>query len=616
MKEKGFATLLILIIVLLVTISVSITVVYYYQNKEKKNLNPLNENQTENLFTNLPDKKQIEETSRDKVEILPEVDQESEAEVVIEEEIYRIYDTQTKFHARELLAEYYDDTEDIKFYKVGDVISGVFKGSKIISASYYSTAGPCKGSGCGSEIVVRGLLNGNDFTVLRKLGSTFRFVDSMEVNNWNFTDDNTIVIDSLERKDLEVSLSDKWSYLNSGTPNDKVFELFKDKDGNSIYTTKPKYSLSEPFYVDEEKIGSWNGRRTGEYNGVQGCIEEECLLYNGYYRFYPDGTFDTYAATINSDLKLNVAGEEYNLDPWTGDYFTTSRNGCNQNNANYLLVLDPSVVSKDDLKVVGNISDSDREIFYFKDSKHPYFDHFFQKYKTYYKEFSEYMFDDDYEVAENLNEFYESYPIVFFDDDFGRLIGATKKGFVPSFACEPIIYLYPEEKTHISLSVDKNTVKLLHTEPRHGQGWEVLAFPGGKILDIGTNIEHNYLFWEGVSNYVPIRKDGFVLKSNEVYKELPLILVKLGLNSSEVGDFMEAWLHKLVVSNYVYITFHATDEVNKYAPLEIDPKPNTVIRILMEYKPLDYPINVEDYVFPNVPNREGFTLIEWGGLEK
>ena len=49
-------------------------------------------------------------------------------------------------------------------------------------------------------------------------------------------------------------------------------------------------------------------------------------------------------------------------------------------------------------------------------------------------------------------------------------------------------------------------------------------------------------------------------------------------------------------------------------PLEVNPKPDTVIRVLMIYKPLNKKIKVKEQKIIT-PERKGFTLVEWGGTE-
>ncbi len=47
-------------------------------------------------------------------------------------------------------------------------------------------------------------------------------------------------------------------------------------------------------------------------------------------------------------------------------------------------------------------------------------------------------------------------------------------------------------------------------------------------------------------------------------------------------------------------------------PLEITPKPDTLIRINMAFKPLPIKIDVKEQVLP-VAERNGYTVVEWGG---
>ena len=49
-------------------------------------------------------------------------------------------------------------------------------------------------------------------------------------------------------------------------------------------------------------------------------------------------------------------------------------------------------------------------------------------------------------------------------------------------------------------------------------------------------------------------------------------------------------------------------------PLEINPKPETLIRVLMIYKKLDNKITIKEQELTKV-NRNGYTAVEWGGTE-
>jgi hypothetical protein len=48
------------------------------------------------------------------------------------------------------------------------------------------------------------------------------------------------------------------------------------------------------------------------------------------------------------------------------------------------------------------------------------------------------------------------------------------------------------------------------------------------------------------------------------------------------------------------------------APLTISPRPDTVIRVFMDYQVLAQPIKVKEQLI-KTPARRGFTVVEWGG---
>ena len=49
-------------------------------------------------------------------------------------------------------------------------------------------------------------------------------------------------------------------------------------------------------------------------------------------------------------------------------------------------------------------------------------------------------------------------------------------------------------------------------------------------------------------------------------------------------------------------------------PISINPKPDTIIRVLMIFKGLDNPIEVKEQKLIR-PDRTGFAAVEWGGTE-
>jgi len=176
---------------------------------------------------------------------------------------------------------------------------------------------------------------------------------------------------------------------------------------------------------------------------------------------------------------------------------------------------------------------------------------------------------------------------------------------------KPIIYLYPERTTDINISLE-NANYLTTTYPKYNNGWNFIVYPDGRIVDKNTNREYYGLYWEGNNHKAKIEKDGFVVKGEDTIDFLEDKLKILGLTDREADEFIIYWLPKLEHNEYNYIRFETIEEINNYMPLNINPKPDNIIRILMDYKPLDKKIKVEEQTL-TTPNRSGFVVVEWGG---
>jgi hypothetical protein len=181
----------------------------------------------------------------------------------------------------------------------------------------------------------------------------------------------------------------------------------------------------------------------------------------------------------------------------------------------------------------------------------------------------------------------------------------------PVLGGKPIIYLYPSEKTEVEVKVNLDG-KLTHTYPKYNDSWQVTAFPNGKVID-QNNKEYYSLYWEGMLNLNSKIEEGFVVKGSETINFLEESLTKLGLNRREANEFIIYWLPHLENNPYNLIHFATTDYIAK-AELDIKPKPETSIRLLMRYQPLNEKIKIKEQKLPTKPvKRRGFTIVEWGG---
>ena len=178
---------------------------------------------------------------------------------------------------------------------------------------------------------------------------------------------------------------------------------------------------------------------------------------------------------------------------------------------------------------------------------------------------------------------------------------------------KPIIYLYPTEETKVSVKVG-NPERFTHTYPKYEDSWEVLAKPNGDLVDLKTGRNLYALYWEGINTVKPNMDEGFVVKGEDTISFLEEKLAILGLNEREAEEFIVYWLPRLERNKYNFIRFQTAEEINENMPLEITPKPDTVIRIVMEFKGLAKPIEVKEQKI-EAPTREGFVVVEWGGTE-
>ena len=181
---------------------------------------------------------------------------------------------------------------------------------------------------------------------------------------------------------------------------------------------------------------------------------------------------------------------------------------------------------------------------------------------------------------------------------------------------KPIIYIYPTQEQNISVKLG-NPELLTCSYPQYEDGgWDVLAKPNGDLLDLKTGNNLYSLYWEGISNKVydysnTPELEGFVVKGEDTTKFLEEKLSILGLSEREKEEFIIYWLPQMEDNKYNYIRFETIEEIEKEMPLQIEPKPDTTIRVLMDWKKLDEAIEVKEQELIPV-ERNGYTVVEWG----
>lgn len=177
---------------------------------------------------------------------------------------------------------------------------------------------------------------------------------------------------------------------------------------------------------------------------------------------------------------------------------------------------------------------------------------------------------------------------------------------------KPVIYLYPEQAQEVYVQLELDG-EFTCTYPEYDNGWKVKAYPDGTLRDQVTGKEYNYLFWEGTSETEYDLSRGFVVEGKDTAEFLEEKLAYLGLNERESNEFIVYWLPRMEENNYNLITFQG-EKYTEHAKLKISPEPDSILRVFMAYKPLNKPVDISEQELEPF-EREGFTVVEWGGAE-
>jgi len=324
---------------------------------------------------------------------------------------------------------------------------------------------------------------------------------------------------------------------------------------------------------------------------------EGCL-----YVFTASGERYAYASTLSSEDLNKATWMDAYKDSSLRTYISRQSTGCGPSRC--ADVVPASQVKISDYKVIGRTQSGDS---------------LYTPRNLENNELAQLVYDGTYELDENgdkisLSAFFKKYPVPFFlwKDAFGDYVRFTSQDLQPAAECgKPVIYLYPPKTTNVSVKLGSN-INVTVSEPTYpARGWNVVAQPNGDLLYQGQT--YGSLFWEGTGVGYEVPKTGFLIKDGQVDQQLKVILAKYGLNEKESAEFREFWVPKMTGAKYYRVSFVETAAWNKAAPLAVSPRPTSVLRIFMDWQKLSAPIQIQEpKIQPFV--RDGFTLVEWGGL--
>jgi len=184
------------------------------------------------------------------------------------------------------------------------------------------------------------------------------------------------------------------------------------------------------------------------------------------------------------------------------------------------------------------------------------------------------------------------------------------------YYAKPAIYLYPEKDSYITVKLDIDG-KITTTIPAYNDGWRVFATKEGIITNEEDRQKYDYLFWEADPNIVVLPDTGWVVAQVDLEKWFDEYLDKLGLNKKEKTQFMEYWMERLSESAYYELKLLSSEFLAEHTKLIITPQPDILIRVIFHFRPLDKPMDKSKSLTAPVietPQREGFVVVEWGGI--
>ncbi len=441
-------------------------------------------------------------------------------------------------------------------------------------------------------------------TFISPVGPSSPYIFRIIQNGNNYYLHESLVINKYIKPELDnIFDKSKIKYISYNTLNLLPPDYVMSLDNKVVFTSGlssydqffPK--LKNPEKIASSKYGDFYAAYSESYQNSKQVLERQIYLK------LADSTLLSYktesiSSSDNHVPYVNISGQE-NKDAYESGITVK----CGLGDATTIIKSNSSILN--DKEEVGNVSNNDQKIYQIKNSSNELVKQIYDNYKI----------GRDYPSGPpvmSIDQFVKEPNHFLAQDKLGDWVVFVNSKYALQAECgKPVIYLYPEKNTEVTVKVGADITK---SEPLYPKdGWTVLAHPSGQ-LDYQDQVYPN-LFWEGTGKgyYPNLTNYGFVVAQKDLISTLNSQLRDLGLNAKESADFMEFWTDKLPKAPYVRLTWLGNAEMNQLAPLSVSPRPDTSIRIFLDFAGLDKPIKLISQKL-SAPPRRGFTLVEWGGL--
>ncbi|MCW1948986.1 MAG: hypothetical protein KIH89_000870 [Candidatus Shapirobacteria bacterium] len=554
-------------------------------------------------------------------------------------------------------------TQDLKLYKDD--------GDQMFKASYFSAGTFNKGDlqGYTRIIALKSIGPGepSSFILATKDFQTYvlddpesnvtKYAETEWQNPYNYLDKNKIVSAKTFETDQpkEIKLDSKFSLVFSSLLTEYHQTDQKDNLGNSISENLLTENFSSYKKIDSPINNLTFYFKPNQKNNyfdqmTQSQKDKELLKL----KYFPTETEITtvdstglpqkYSLGLSGSDKKSVAFKSSAIQnknnlKFYKDYSEAIPGGCSLASNTKVINL-----ADNDLELIGTVSNI--PLYHLKDSNHELYKLAYDNKMDYYNsEFGAVWNDINKGITKpTLSEYINNNPLLFFKDYWQRWVAVGEYDIqLPGGCGKPVIYLYPKKTTQVSVKFNV-PVQFTTDIPKYNDSWQVLAKPDGSLQNLKSNqatcsqidfakkgseyakkaCETNnypYLYWAGniYSQKYPEITKGWIVAKDDLNNFLQNKLSEIGLNSNEKKDFIDYWLPDMLFKNssYYRLSFLQTNELNSLFPMTVEPKPDTVFRIFLDYLPLSQKPTQE--ISPQSLNklvRNGFTLVEWGGLKQ
>ena len=152
---------------------------------------------------------------------------------------------------------------------------------------------------------------------------------------------------------------------------------------------------------------------------------------------------------------------------------------------------------------------------------------------------------------------------------------------------------------------------LTTTYPKYQNSWNVVANTNGDLYDQDGKYYYGLYFEEEA--YYPVDfNEGFYVTKENAIDFLEDKLSMIGLTPRERNEMIMYWLPILENNGQSVVKFEFTSERQAFNGIHIDPKPDSMLRVLIHVKKVNEKVDITPQYLPHF-ERNGFSVVEWGG---